>query len=49
MVAENPMGRNTAYFDATYSECHQFTATVTIGPAGPAPQDDAPATTRPPQ
>jgi hypothetical protein len=49
MVAETPLGRNSAYFDATYSECHQFTATVTIGPADTEPQEDAPGTTAPPK
>jgi hypothetical protein len=49
MVAETPLGRNSAYFDATYSECHQFTATVTIGPASPEPQDDAAGATAPPK
>jgi hypothetical protein len=49
MVAETPLGRNTAYFEATYSECHQFAATVTIGPASPEPQDDAAGATAPPK
>lgn len=33
LLAEIPEGRYIGRFDATYTDCHLFTATVTIGPA----------------
>jgi hypothetical protein len=37
LLAEIPQGRSTGRFDATYTDCHLYTATVTLGPASPNP------------
>jgi hypothetical protein len=37
LLSEIPQGRSTGRFDATYTDCHLYTATVTLGPASPNP------------
>jgi hypothetical protein len=44
MVATQPLDDATGHFEATYSNCHLFTSTVTIGPATVIP---SPASTNP--
>ena len=42
MVAEMPLHDATGHFEATYTNCHLFTATVTLGPATEVPPDTTP-------
>jgi hypothetical protein len=42
LLSEIPSGRFTGRFDATYTDCHLFTATVTLGPATEVPPSDTP-------
>jgi hypothetical protein len=37
LLSEIPTGKDTGRFDATYTDCHLFTATVTLGPASTNP------------
>lgn len=37
MIAAQPIGQNEARFEATYTDCKLFTATVTLGPATEVP------------
>ena len=39
MVAEMPLHDATGHFEATYTHCHLFTATVTLGPATEVPPE----------
>ena len=39
MVADMPLHDATGHFEATYANCHLFTATVTLGPATEVPPD----------
>ena len=41
MVADMPLHDATGHFEATYANCHLFTATVTLGPATEVPPDAA--------
>jgi len=45
MVATQPLDKAMGHFEATYTNCHLFTATVTLGPATEVPSGD----TAPPQ
>jgi hypothetical protein len=40
LLAEIQRGRTTGRFDATYTHCHLYTATVTLGPATELPPPD---------
>ena len=40
MVATQPLDNAMGHFEATYTNCHLFTATVTIGPATEVPTGD---------
>ena len=40
LLAEIPQGRTIGRFEATYTGCHLYTATVTIGPATQVPPTD---------
>jgi hypothetical protein len=42
MQAEVAQNGFVGRFDATYTDCHLYTATVTIGPASEVPQSDTP-------
>lgn len=42
MTADRPIGYAIGHFEATYSNCRLFAATVTIGPATVVPPDDKP-------
>jgi hypothetical protein len=42
MVAEMPITGATGHFEATYTNCHLFTATVTLGPSTEVPPDTTP-------
>jgi hypothetical protein len=42
IVAEMPIIGATGHFEATYTNCHLFTATVTIGPSTQIPPDTTP-------
>ncbi len=42
MIATQPLGNETGHFEATYTDCKLFTATVTIGPATEVPATTAP-------
>ena len=39
MIAEMPLGEATGHFEATYTNCRLFTATVTLGPSTEVPPD----------
>ena len=39
LVAEMPLHNATGHFEATYTHCHLFTATVTLGPSTEVPPD----------
>lgn len=41
LVAEMPLHDATGHFEATYTHCHLFTATVTVGPATEIPPADS--------
>jgi hypothetical protein len=42
LLAEVNEGRTTGHFEATYTNCHLFSATVTIGPSTEIPPDSPP-------
>jgi len=41
LTADVNEGRTTGHFEATYTNCHLFSATVTIGPATEMPPDNS--------
>lgn len=42
LVAEMPVGNATGHFEATYTNCHRFAATVTLGASTEVPSDRSP-------
>ena len=42
LVAEMPLSGATGRFDATYSNCHRFTASVTLGSSAEVPPESSP-------